>query len=153
MQKIVIIFRYYWCFFMNFWTPVHCAAQSSLSSLLDPLVLNGSEINEKAKDGSTPLHIAAKHNSIQFTMSLIGFGAILDSQDNNGSTPLHIAITHSHFSVAKLLIQSGADQNIRNISGQTPADTAPVPMINQTRAFFANWENWDEMTDSISFKK
>ena len=120
--------------------------------MIDPLLLAGADINCVAKDGTTPLHIAAKLNASNFAAALIGFGADVDAQDSTGATPLHYAIAASHFNVAKALLEAGADINIRNNGGQTAADTAPVSMMNQTRAFFANWEDWDEMVESIEFK-
>ena len=65
---------------------------------------------------------------------------------------MHYAISKSNFSVAKILIQNGADLTLRNNGGQTAADTAPISMINQTRTFFANWENWDDMIECIDIK-
>ena len=134
------------------WNAIHYAASASLSSVIDPLLLAGADINCAAKDGTTPLHIAAKLNASNFASALIGFGAYVDAQDSTGATPLHYAIAASNFNVAKVLLEAGADPGLRNNGGQTPADTAPVAMMNQTRAFFANWEDWDEMTESIEFK-
>ena len=101
--------------------------------------------------GEAPLHIAAKHGSAEFAAALLNFGAEVNIQDKTGGTPLHTAIANSQFSVAKVLLQNGADTQIRNHGGQTPADTAPLNMTNQTRTFFQNWEDWDELVDSIEF--
>ena len=142
-------------FIDSYWNAIHYAASASLSSVIDPLLLAGADINCCANDGTTPLHIAAKSNlssASNFASALIGYGAYVDSQDSTGSTPLHYAIASSNFNVAKVLLESGADPGLRNNGGQTAADTAPVSMMNQTRAFFANWEDWDEMTESIEFK-
>lgn len=133
------------------WNPIHYAASKSLSSVIDPLILAGADINCPSTIGETPLHIAAKFNASEFAAALIGFGAEVEAKDRAGSTPLHIAISLSNFSTAKVLLENGADSNARNNGGQAPQDTAPVSMANQTKTFFQNWEDWDDMIEAIEF--
>jgi ankyrin repeat protein len=122
-----------------------------LASILDPLVIHGADVNAASNSEETPLHIAAKFGSMALAEALVTFGAVVDTEDNSGNTPLHDAIAKSHFSVAKVLLKNGADPNRRNNTGQAPLDVAPLDMVNQTRTFFDNWEDWDELVDAIEY--
>jgi ankyrin repeat protein len=104
-----------------------------------------------SSDEETPLHIAAKSGSAQFAAALISFGAEVGSQDRTGATPLHYAIANLHFPVAKVLLANGADDNARNNEGQAPADVGPLAQALETKAFFNNWEEWDDMMESVEF--
>ena len=88
------------------WNAIHYAASASLSSVIDPLLLAGADINCAAKDGTTPLHIAAKLNASNFASALIGFGAYVDAQDSTGATPLHYAAAYVHPEIVKMILMS-----------------------------------------------
>jgi ankyrin repeat protein len=133
------------------WNAVHFAAKEALSSVIDPLVIYGADIEMKSASGETPLHVAAQNNSDEFAAALLSFGAAVDEQDRTGATPLHCAIEKGHFNVAKVLLQDGADQTLRNKAGQAPAECAPMAIALQVRAFLQNWEDWDELVESVEF--
>lgn len=101
----------------------------------------------------TPLHIAAQYGSTEFAAALINFGADLDVQDNQGDSPLHLAMANLKFNTAKVLLKNGADPSVRNNAGQTPEYSAPLTHSNQAKAFFRNWEDWDEMRELLEFRE
>lgn len=101
----------------------------------------------------TPLHIAAQFGSTEFAAALINFGADLDVQDYQGDTPLHLAMANCKYGTAKVLLKNGADPFVRNNAGQTPEYSAPMSQSNQAKAFFRNWEDWDEMKEVLEFRE
>lgn len=154
---------------------IHYAAKTSLSSVIDPLIIAGADfdlasiLSNKIYKVShnlifswwyfynfiyqTPLHIAAECGSTEFAAALISFGADLDAQDKNGDSPLHLAMANCKYTTAKVLLKNGADPTIRNHGGQTPEYTGPQSNANQARAFFRNWEDWDEVNESLEFRE
>ena len=57
------------------------------------------------------------------------------------------------YGTAKVLLKNGADPFVRNNAGQTPEYSAPLSHSNQAKAFFRNWDEWDEMKDALEFRE
>jgi ankyrin repeat protein len=133
------------------WNAVHFAAKEALSSIIDPLVIHGADIDQRSNAGETPLHIAAQNGSDEFAAALLSFGADVNAQDRTGATALHYAIEKGHFNVAKVLLKNGASQSMRNNAGQSAIDCAPSTIDAAARSFFQNWEDWDELVETVEF--
>jgi ankyrin repeat protein len=86
--------------------PLHHAV---LSINLDPLLVEGVDVNVADKDGFTPLHYAADKNYIAGIERLLAHGANVNLKTNAGETPLMLALKKNN-SCAELLRKAGAKE-------------------------------------------
>ena len=96
--------------------------------LINYILSNKNEINEKNEKGWTALHIASRNSrKINFFTDIIKLllenGADINRKNNNGWTALMHAARYSNIDsnneTVKLLLENGADINIKNNSGLT----------------------------------
>lgn len=71
------------------WQPLHCAANSTNSALVQLCLDHHPSINATTHDGQTPLHKACKTGDLSSVSLLLGAGADVDVKDRWGWTPLH----------------------------------------------------------------
>ncbi len=90
------------------------ATKNSHLDVLEKLIKEGANVNERNKYGNIPLHWAASYGRLSIVEELINKGADIDAKNNNGNTPLHWAVKSSHLEVAKFLISKHADVNAKN---------------------------------------
>lgn len=72
-------------------TPLHVAAIKDHPDLVEILLKNGADPNEKDYKGATAMHYAAMNNSILIMNHLCNAGASLDIETDDGQTPFNIA--------------------------------------------------------------
>nr|WP_320110180.1 ankyrin repeat domain-containing protein [Wolbachia endosymbiont (group B) of Chorthippus parallelus] len=98
---------------------MHLATKNSHLDVLEKLIKEGANVNERNKYGNIPLHWAASYGRLSTVEELIEKGADINAKNNNGNTPLHWAVKSSHLEVAKFLISNHADVNAKNKDGWT----------------------------------
>ena len=101
-------------------TPLHWAASSGHTNIVEHLLSKGAEVNSKAGDGRTPLHWAALHGHRKTVVYLLGRGAEVNSKTLSGSTPLLCAASNGHTSTVEYLLNKGAEVNSKGDDGWTP---------------------------------
>jgi hypothetical protein len=112
-------------------TILHAVAARGLDrSIVDFLIDNGADPNERGIRGSTPLLYAANsrmEGSAAMVRALIERGACPDVKDDDGLTPLHLAANWGRIDVVEVLLEKGAMPNEMNREGRTPLDMAISP--------------------------
>ncbi len=106
------------------WTKLHSAAFYGRIELVELLLIQGAEINARAKDGVAPLHLAIKKGHLKVAQLLFAKGANLAAKDNQGNSPLHIAADAFSSPAIEALVRMGAYVNVRNLDGWTPLHLA-----------------------------
>ena len=111
-------------------TPLHVAAMSNRSEVVEILLSKGAEVDKPNYDNQTPLMMAILHNYYNTTAEmLIRHGADINKTDNNGKKPIHMACRkYGVPSLVKLLIKYGADVNEpeKNALKNTPLHLAAM---------------------------
>ena len=113
-------------YFNNCYTPILKATEAGASEVVQALIENGANVNDKLiKDICDPwipgyyycpcLNLAVKHDSLEIVKILVKNGANLESTESvsgsRGNTPLHIACKNNSPEIAKFLIENGAELN------------------------------------------
>jgi len=109
----------------NNYTALHYAAGNGdpekCTRLLDLLLDNGANANQRAKGGMLPLHIAAAEDNLQAMRSLINRGVDVDRvSDGDGSALIYAIACNGKYETIKCLLDSGANVNHSNNNGLTP---------------------------------
>ncbi len=89
--------------------------------LINILVKNGADVNDRAHRDRTPLMLACWHNaSLKMIEALIKNGADVNAKDEGGMTALMRAVdSHKDIKVIELLLKNGADVNAVNRRGES----------------------------------
>jgi ankyrin repeat protein len=88
---------------------------------VEQAITNGSNVNQRARDGATPLINAALGNHFAISELLLAKGADVMARNSGGFTPLHAAAFSGNLPIAKLLLEKGAVlEDAANKSGVTP---------------------------------
>lgn len=105
--------------------PVIEAFMAEDMELLQQLVADGADIDEKDSDGFTALQYAVNWGDIETTQWLIQNGADVNTTDNWGSTPLINAVYNvAGIEIIELLLENGADKTLVDSEGKTAYDYA-----------------------------
>lgn len=88
--------------------------------LLDQIVKQGADINERTRDGQVPLIEAIKHNLVDMVDALLEKGCKTELQDKKGWTPLTLAAFSGQTETVRKLIKKKADVNAPSGHGWTP---------------------------------
>ena len=97
-------------------TPLHIAALSGYSALLDHLLKHGRAEDLHAEDtsGSTPLQWTCDHGDVRAVDRLVKAGANVNkTSESGGSSPLSTAARMGHTEVVQYLLDHGADKDWR----------------------------------------
>lgn len=106
--------------------------------LLNLLIGNESDFNEKDYDGDTPLHLACYANNINFIKYLINKGGDINALNHCDATPLCAAIQNNQTAAIQLLMEAGANLNLPNKKGRRPLDIALLfPSLKKISAALA----------------
>jgi len=105
--------------------PVIQAYMDEDMELLQQLVAEGTDIDEKDSEGFTALHYAIMWDDLEATEWLIQNGADVNAPDNWGSTPLINAVYNAlSVEMVELLLENGADKTLADSEGKTAYDYA-----------------------------
>jgi len=88
-------------------------------SLLDFIIQNGANINEKDEITYSPLHYAAEKGHLGIVKSLVKHKAEINSKTQLEMTPLHLAAENGHLCVVEYLVNNKADIKASTLHGGT----------------------------------
>ena len=125
------------------YTPLHLAIVHDNYDILQILIENGANINEKYFN-DTPILLAIKKNKPNIIKLLIEKGANLNEKDDFGNTPLHFAYINELFDRVILLIEQGADIYIQNRDGSTIIDLIMEKEIDINNSYEISDDNEDK---------
>ncbi|XP_013386274.1 ankyrin repeat and KH domain-containing protein mask isoform X2 [Lingula anatina] len=100
-------------------TLVMLAAAKGFDDLVELLVINGANMNAKAKTGNTPLMFAAENGHLCTVAVLLALGAHINIQNGSQETALIKATKKGHNQIVKMLLENGADFSAENATGNT----------------------------------
>lgn len=120
-------------------TPLHEAAASGNTGIVEALLAGGAKIDQPRKDGATPLHIAAINGSTKVIELLVEWGANINAQiTESGLTAMHIAAIKSEgkIGVVEALANSPKiDFTIKDEEGVTARDLAKTKGFDNIVSF------------------
>jgi ankyrin repeat protein len=100
------------------------SVRNGFAKLVDRMITEGADVNEKDNTGSNLLHYAAAGGSSENIKRLLEAGLKIDDVDNFGWTPLHNAAAGGQEDAAKTLIENGVALNGRTNDGYTAFNLA-----------------------------
>ena len=104
----------------NVCTPIYIAARNGHAEIVEKLIKEKADVEQKQRNGWTPLHIAAKYGHAEIVDQLIRANANIERHQPFRSKALHIAAWQGHVRVVQRLIQAKADINSQNNAKETP---------------------------------
>ena len=90
-------------------TLLHVAADNGYFAIVQYLILNHANIEERDSFGRTPLHYASMNGHFEIVKYLISHGADIEKQDNDGRASLLYASMNVHYEIVDYLISHGAN--------------------------------------------
>jgi uncharacterized protein len=96
------------------------AARDGNLQAVRALIAKRSNVNEKARDGSTALLWAVYHDDVEMTRALIAAGAVPNTPNRYGVTPLLQASRTGDSGLISVLLKAGADFYLPHPDGETP---------------------------------
>jgi ankyrin repeat protein len=104
---------------------IHFAAMNNNTNTIEQLIAAGSDVNSKAKNGTTPLILASHYGYVDIINCLIKNGALNNICDDDSNYPIHFGIdSNNAYSVTKALVEPGCDLNVKNKNGSTAIQKA-----------------------------
>ena len=88
------------------------------------LLGQGANIEEKEKKQRTPLRIACEYGHEDTVRMLLTLGANIEAKSEFNYTPLHSACWSGHVGTVQLLVNSGANRMAQTIDRETPKSIA-----------------------------
>lgn len=110
--------------------PIHCAANSGNTDLIELCLNHGMSVNSADDFGGTPLHYAAHNGHVKAVIFLLAHGAYINvlTSCNGGNcepgSPLHVAVYNHRAAVMQVLLDAGASVNLKNGNNETALDFA-----------------------------
>lgn len=126
-------------------TPLHKARSVDVALLL----IDGSDLEARDKDGATPLHVAAEAGNLDVIDLLLETGAKIDAVDDRGRTPAHRAAARGQRDALAAVFSSQEDND-----GRTPLDLLVQEVVvepHTPRVFFKPPEQPAEKKDKSGF--
>ncbi|XP_055307879.1 ankyrin repeat domain-containing protein 65-like, partial [Sitodiplosis mosellana] len=95
-------------------------------NVVDELIKNGANLNNKDIHGRTPLEESIYEEHDDIAEELINRGSDLTSKDQYGDTPLHLAAMYGNLKIVQLLVEKGASLTARDNrpNRRTPYESA-----------------------------
>jgi uncharacterized protein len=117
--------------YISGWTPLMVASYYNHSRLVEYLLKNGANVNQKSLEvlgkigpESTALHIASFYDFKESVKALLDNKADVNITDYKGRTALLIASYYGYTEIVRLLMSKGADPNIPDNSKNTALNYA-----------------------------
>jgi ankyrin repeat protein len=104
--------------------PIHAASRHRNLDILQGLISQGANMNERDKKGYRPLHHAVERNLVDVCTYLLENSADTEGVDNRWRTPLHHAAALGYIDCVELLCDYGANACAYDVDGSTPTDLA-----------------------------
>lgn len=114
------------------------------------LIENGSNLNEKYRNGQFPLIIASFLAFEDIVELLLDAGANIDETDNNGYTALYIASINGYEDLVKLLLGRGANWMIEDKDGKNAISVAASLKIKKL-IIEQEEQKWEKMLEDEKF--
>ncbi|KAL3479600.1 ankyrin repeat-containing domain protein [Aspergillus californicus] len=99
--------------------PLRVAAQDGCTTVIQPLVDAGFDINSTATGDWFPLWTATRYNHVETMREIIRCGANIHLLDRKGRSAVFATASHQSTSALELLLEAGADVTIRTDDGTT----------------------------------
>lgn len=107
--------------------------------IVDCLLKNGANIDERLKDGTSPLHLAASSGHTEIVETLLKHGASANVKKHNGASPLHEAASTGCSESVKLLLEFGARVNSTDTNERTALHYACSAMRPEATEMLINF--------------
>jgi len=133
--------------------PCHFAASLGDVELLELLLANGADMNERDKEGNCPLMwIVANDGDEELMEALVDQGASVNIQNFVGESPLFLAVQRNFEEKVRYLLENGADVRMVNLEGASPLHAAAaagnVEIISLLVKYGAHVNEVDDEGDS-----
>ncbi|XP_069701775.1 ankyrin-1-like [Periplaneta americana] len=106
--------------------PIHIAARSGKSWVVQWLVNVGVSVNSVNRKGHTPLHISAYHGEVDMLRVLVNLKANVHATDFSNRNALHLAVIRGHEEVVRLLLELSVSPNVVDAKFYTPMHNAAM---------------------------
>lgn len=107
---------------------IHIAARQGNDLILNMLIQQNADLNEKDSNGRTPLIYAVIEDHQTIVTSLLAHGARINEIDCDDRSALHWAVLHSREDILKIILEhkqeQGLDVDASDFSGWTPMHMA-----------------------------
>jgi uncharacterized protein len=97
---------------------LHIASALKNKTMVEFLLKQAVDVNEKDKAGRIPLHWSVQEGSVEVSALLIEAGSRIDAVDDDGFTPLSTAVGSGHVKLVKFLYSKGSKID-KKICGST----------------------------------
>eukprot|EP00033_Pygsuia_biforma_P003325 GCRY01003643.1.p1 GENE.GCRY01003643.1~~GCRY01003643.1.p1 ORF type:complete len:521 (+),score=95.76 GCRY01003643.1:130-1692(+) len=104
--------------------PIHFAAKSNKTNIVDVLVDNGALVNARDMKGAQPIHYACMMGGPVGLKALEAKGADVKAKGENGSTCLHYAALGGNSAILQYLLDSALRPDVEDKNGIRPLHTA-----------------------------
>ncbi|XP_045216692.1 uncharacterized protein LOC123566548 [Mercenaria mercenaria] len=105
-------------------TPIHLAARKGNLDILELLIQNGCNVNQKNQNGFAALHYAAREGRMDIVCFLLKYGAEPNIKNEDGDGPIHELVKFQPMDVIEEMVSLGMDVNLQNKIGSTPLHVA-----------------------------
>ncbi|KAH6784757.1 Ankyrin repeat family protein [Perilla frutescens var. hirtella] len=112
-------------------TPLHLAAWSGHSEVVNYLCKNKADAGAAAMDDMGAIHFAAQKGHLGAIKILLTSGVSVKSSNRKGMTALHYAAQGSNVELVNYLLKKGANKDIKNKAGKTAVDLASSEEIRK----------------------
>ena len=122
--KIIIDSGFDINFLKRGYSPLHYAMAYMNIDVINILLENGANTEQRTSDEETALHLAIETKDLGLIKLLIKHGADLEARDGNKETALKSAVRTGRIEILEYLINQGSDVNAIGKSDTTPLTTA-----------------------------
>ncbi|RDD42062.1 Transient receptor potential cation channel subfamily A member 1 [Trichoplax sp. H2] len=126
-------------------TPLHLSAKNGFASVIELLILLGSDVSSRDDSLWTPLMHAAANGHLQELKLLLEKNSAINDQDKNQNTVLHLAAIYGHTDVLQYLMDQGADILLTNHNGKTCLDVAIDNSQNDVAVAIIKHRRWTDL--------